>query len=94
MNRVLSLFSTAFGLHDCPSVVTIDSKTVTSIWLWSVLNIREGKDNMLKLDYDFDKVGTIVLIKQIYNSVTVVSRMRLLSNSNNISVTSIKILSR
>ena len=48
MNRVLSLFSTAFGLHDCPSVVTIDSKTVTSIWLWSVLNIREGKDNMLK----------------------------------------------
>ena len=38
------------------SVVKIDSRTVTSIWPLSVLNIREGKDNMLQLDYDFDKV--------------------------------------
>ena len=58
-------------------MVKIDSRTVTSIWSLSVLNIREGKDNMLKLDYDFDKVGTIVLIKQIYNSVILVQSIRL-----------------
>ena len=55
MNRVLSLFSTVFGLHDCRSVVKIDSKTVTSIWSLSEKKRRrkeEGKDNMLKLDFD------------------------------------------
>ena len=59
------------------SVVKIDSRTVSSIWSLAVLNIREGKDNMLKLDYDFDKVDTIVLIKQIYNSVILVQSIRL-----------------
>ena len=58
-------------------MVKTDSRTVTSIWSLSVLNVREGKDNMLKLDYDFDKVGTIVLIKQIYNSVILVQSIRL-----------------
>ena len=38
------------------SVVKIDSRTVTCIWSLSVLNVREGKVNMLKLEYDFDKV--------------------------------------
>ena len=46
MNRVLSLFSTVIGLYDCRSVVKIDSKTVTSIRSLSVLNIRDGKDNI------------------------------------------------
>ena len=38
------------------SVAKIDSRTVTCIWSLSVLNVREGKVNMPKLDYDFDKV--------------------------------------
>ena len=58
-------------------MVKTDSKTVTSIWSLSVLNVREGKENMLKLDFDFDKVGTIALIKQIYNSVILVQSIRL-----------------
>ena len=59
-------------------MVKTDSRTVSSIWSLSVLNIREGKDNMLKLDYDFDNVFTIVLIIQIYNSVILVQSIRVL----------------
>ena len=48
MNTVLSLFSTVFCLRDCRSVVKIDNKTGSSFCSLSVLNIRDGKDNMFK----------------------------------------------
>ena len=48
MNTVLSLFSSVFCLHDFRSVVKIDNKTGSSFCSLSVLNIRDGKDNMFK----------------------------------------------
>ena len=48
MNTVLSLFSSVFCLRDCRSVVNIDNKIGSNIWSLSVLNIRDGKDNMFK----------------------------------------------